>query len=165
MAHLTDVMNLAGTVTFGPISGHGPGFTSPLINIPPPGESEIGGVSGIINEIFRRIPLPRPRLPRLPPGPKGPGGGGPGRFPFPFPIPFPVPGGDIFGGGAPDCPEDVCCRGQHPRKDKTQPFKCVSNRRMNSLNPRALRRAIRRLSSFESFVVRSRKSLRKLSKI
>lgn len=137
-----------------------------IINIPVPGGEDTGGLSGIINEIFRRIPIPRPRLP----GPTGPTRG-PGRFPIPIPIPFPS---DIFGGGGLECPTgpgvNPCCRGQHLNKSVdcagNQPgTKCVSNRRMNPLNPRALRRSIRRLKGFESFVKRSRSSLRKLSKI
>lgn len=46
-------------------------------------------------------------------------------------------------GGAGACP-----RGFHPGKSKHNRGSCVRNRRMNSCNPRALRRAARRLHSF-----------------
>lgn len=143
------------------------GGGSPLINIPPPGESGFPGVTGLINDILRRIPIPRPRLP----GPTTPTPRGPGRFPIPIPIPFPS---GLFSGGGLECPTgpgvNPCCRGEHLNKAKDcagnlPGTKCVSNRRMNPLNPRALRRSIRRLKGFESFVKRSRSSLRKLSKI
>jgi hypothetical protein len=45
----------------------------------------------------------------------------------------------------------ACPRGFHPCKSKKHGCKkgpCVRNRRMNSCNPRALRRAVRRLHSF-----------------
>ncbi len=49
-----------------------------------------------------------------------------------------------------------CCpKGCHP--DKKWGVKCVRNRRMNALNPRALRRALRRVDQFESFVNKTAK--------
>lgn len=49
-----------------------------------------------------------------------------------------------------------CCpKGCHP--DKKWGMKCVRNRRMNALNPRALRRALRRVDQFESFVNKTAK--------
>ena len=42
----------------------------------------------------------------------------------------------------------ACPRGHHISKSKHSLGKCVRNRRMNSCNPRALRRAVRRLHSF-----------------
>lgn len=160
MAHLDQVLNAAGTVRFGPISGH----VSNIIGFPAPGDGDTGGIAGIVLDVIRRlpIPIPRPRLPAPKPGP----GGGPGRFPFPFPIPFPVPSGGVLGDGT-ECP--TCCKGFHIAKttDQSSPSfgQCVRNRRMNPLNPKALRRAIRRATRFESFVKSNRKSLRKLAKI
>ena len=121
-----------------------------------PGGSELGG---IVNEILQRIPIPRPRLPL----PRGPGGPGPTRR---IPIPVPIP--DIFGifNGDAACPEQACCKGQHvaKTKDPNSPSfgKCVSNRRMNALNPRALRRATRRLSSFNTMARKTQKELKKI---
>lgn len=158
MAHLTDVFSASGTVQFGPLSGH----AAPLINIPPPGQAEIGGsLSGLITDIIQRIPIPRPRLP----APRGPTGRGPSRFPIPIPIPLP---GGLFDGGDSDCPG--CCKGFHLNKQETKDgsppgSKCVRNRSMNSLNPKALRRATRRLKGFERAVKSTRKQLRTLAKI
>ena len=143
----------------------------PLINTLPPGSGDTGSVVGLINDILQRIPLPRniprPRLP-LPRGP-GPTTTGP-TFPFPVPIPFPS---DLIGFGNGECPPgqtNPCCRGQHLNKamgcDGAPPgTKCVTNRRMNPLNPRALRRATRRLKGFERAVKSTRKQLRTLSRI
>jgi len=167
MAHLTDVFNLAGTVQFGPLSGHGTGFTlSPLINVPPPGEPDIGGILGPIIDLGVDILRGRiPSLPALPPAPGGavpqlPGNGRSGP-------------GFTLGGAIPatnGCAPNPCCRGQHLNKgrgcDGSPPgTKCVSNRKMNSLNPKALRRATRRLKGFERAVKGTRKQLRTLSRI
>ena len=161
MAHLTDVLNAAGNVRYGPISDHPAGYTaaSPIINIPLPGDVGIGGsLGGIITQIMQRIPLPRLPIPRrLPPGPTP---GPRGRIPIPIPIPIPYPEG-LFGGNG--CATDACCKGQH--LDKQTGTKCVRNRRMNPLNPRALKRAIRRATRFEAFVKSNRKSLRSLARI
>lgn len=108
---------------------------------PPPGNPGFD-LGGLVNEIFRRLPIPRPG-PRLPPGPTVPG---PGRR-FPLPIPIPLPGVWPDGGG------DQCPKGFH--LDKESGSKCVRNRRMNSLNPRALNRAIRRVCRFQDFVNKS----------
>ena len=128
-----------------------------IIMPPAPGDFDLGG---LINEVLQRIPLPRniPR-PRLPGPTRGPTTTGP-TFPFPFPVPF----GDIFGGA--DCPEQACCKGEHiaKTKDPNAPSfgQCVRNRRMNALNPRALRRATRRLSSFDRMARNAKKELKKL---
>jgi len=159
---------------FGRILGPGTGshpISFPLINNPPPGDADTGGsLGGILRELipdffrFPRLP-PRPGPPRLPPGPGPPG---PGRGPGPFPIPFPFPT-DLFNGegGARDCPG--CCKGFHiaKTKDPNSPSfgQCVRNRSMNSLNPRALRRATRRLKGFERAVKSTRKQLRTLARI
>lgn len=141
---------------------------SPLINTQPPGSSDLGSFAGIITDILQRIPLP-PRTPRpqLPPAP-GPGTGrGPTRFPIPIPIPLP---GGLFNGESGGCAPNPCCRGQHLNKSTgcdgaPAGTKCVTNRRMNPLNPRALRRATRRLKGFERAVKSTRKQLRTLSRI
>jgi len=45
--------------------------------------------------------------------------------------------------------------GYHLRKDKTLPAKWVRNRRMNIANPRALRKAMRRVQGFEKLAKRT----------
>lgn len=40
---------------------------------------------------------------------------------------------------------------------------CVKNRRMNALNPRALSRSVRRLTSFNKTIARTQKALRRLA--
>lgn len=144
-------------------SGHDPVNIPNFIIGPAPGDSDTGLIEGIINQIFQRLPLPIPR-PRLPGPTRPPTTTGP-TFPFPFPIPIP---GGLLGNGT-SCPEQACCRGEHVAKTKNpnDPSfgRCVTNRRMNPLNPRALKRAIRRATRFESFVKSNRKSLRKLAKI
>lgn len=161
MPHRNLQFNVDRTIQFGPLSFHPTG----AIIGRSPGDEDTGGIGGIIADVINqfRFPLPRPRLPRLPPGP------GPrprGRFPIPIPIPIPIPRG-FFGGD--ECPEVACCKGEHVAKtrDPNSPSfgQCVRNRRMNPLNPKALRRAIRRATRFESFVKSNRKSLRKLAKI
>jgi hypothetical protein len=63
------------------------------------------------------------------------------------------------------CPPKLTARGmkgQHlskPHKGSTP--HCVTNRHMNSLNPHALRRATRRLSSFHSFAAKAEKEMQK----
>jgi len=81
----------------------------------------------------------------------------PGRIP-PAPLAFPQTGG--CGGCAKCVPGGAvvngCCpKGCHP--DKKYGVKCVRNRRMNPLNPRALRRSLRRIDQFENFVNRTAK--------
>lgn len=160
---MADILDIFG---FGNLP---PGRGSIIGGFPEPGGFSIGGIA---NEILQRIPLPRPRLPRqLPPGPRGPTTTGP-TFPFPVPIPFPS---DIFGGGGQALCEtgpasNPCCRGQHLNKSmdcagNPPGTKCVTNRRMNPLNSRALKRATRRLKGFERAVKGTRKQLRSLAKI
>lgn len=146
---------------FAPGSGHDVKEIIPsFFRIPAPGDGDLGTfVGGVIGDIVSNIRFPIPRLPGSIPRPRLPGR-------FPIPIPIPIPGG-LFNGG--DCPEQACCRGEHVAKTKNpnDPSfgRCVTNRRMNPLNPRALKRAIRRATRFESFVKSNRKSLRKLAKI
>jgi len=129
------------------------GFPS-LVNVPVPGDSNTGGIIGSIIDIFGGIVGGRlPALPQLPPAP----GGTPPLLPGRIPPAALAPGAN----GA--CVPNPCCSGQH--LDKATMTKCVSNRRMNPLNPRALRRAIRRAKGFERFVISNRKSLRSLAKI
>jgi len=166
MVAIPDLMQRRPLATRAGFVFGGGGDISPLINTLPPGSSDLGNIAGIIMDIFQRIPLPpRTPPPRLPPGPRGPTTTGPT---FPIPIPIPIPGG-LFGGDG-GCAPDPCCRGQHLNKsmgcDGAPPgTKCVSNRRMNPLNPRALRRATRRLKGFERAVKSTRKQLRTLSRI
>ena len=137
-----------------------PNFT--LMNVPAPGDQDTGGIIGAIIDIVGGII----------------GGRGPATFEFP-PAPggslpqLPQNGGYTLGGAIPPsngCLPNPCCSGQHLNKsrgcDGSPPgSKCVSNRRMNSLNPRALRRATRRLKGFERAVKSTRKQLRTLAKI
>ena len=126
--------------------------TIPLL-IPVPGEQDTGGVSGILIDLFGRIVGERlPTLRDLPPAPGGQPPLLPGRIPPAALAP-----------GANGCLPNPCCSGKH--LDKTTGTKCVSNRRMNPLNPQALRRAIRRAKGFERFVKSNRKSLKSLAKI
>jgi len=140
------------------IAGPGtPGFNpiAPLVMPPAPGDFDLGSV---VTAVLQRIPLPRLPLPRTPAPPTG-------RGPFPLPIPIPFPS-DIFGNGGGACPEQACCKGFHiaKTKDPNSPSfgKCVRNRRMNSLNPKALRRSTRRLSSFNRMAKNTQRELRKL---
>lgn len=63
----------------------------------------------------------------------------------------------------------LCCpSGFHlsTRKDPCTGNKntcCVRNRRMNALNPRALSRSVRRLTSFNKTIARTQKALRRLA--
>jgi len=63
----------------------------------------------------------------------------------------------------------LCCpSGWHlsTRKDPCTGNKntcCVKNRRMNALNPRALSRSVRRLTSFNKTIARTQKALRRLA--
>ena len=139
---------------------------NPLINVPAPGDTDTGSIVGsvidLVGDIIRgRLPS-SPTFPQLPAGPAPQlptnGRSGPG-----FTL-----GGAIPTNGA--CLPNPCCRGQHLNKstgcDGSPPgTKCVSNRRMNALNPRALRRATRRLKGFERAVKSTRKQLRTLSRI
>lgn len=104
---------------------------------------------------FGQAPGPVPTIPtRTPPLL-------PGRIP-PGPSVFPQQAG--CGCGSTKCStrgvfipvQNGCCpKGCHP--DKRTGTKCVSNRRMNPLNPRALRRSLRRIDQFENFVNRTAK--------
>jgi len=151
---------------FAPGSGHitPDPFTvsNPLINVPAPGDIDTGSIIGPIIDIVGGLI----------------GGRGPTFTDFPTPpggtLPRLPPNGDFtLGGPIPasnGCLPNPCCSGQHLNKsrgcDGSPPgSKCVSNRRMNSLNPRALRRATRRLKGFERAVKSTRKQLRTLAKI
>ncbi len=148
MADFIDVFVKAPSIPIAPLTQSGTAFRLP----PEPGGFDLGS---IITDILQRIPFPRLPLPRTPtPRPRG-------RFPIPIPIPFPE---DLFGGGG--CPEQACCKGFHiaKTKDPNSPSfgQCVRNRRMNALNPRALRRSTRRLASFNRMAKKTQKELRKL---
>lgn len=114
----------------------------------------------------------RSLIPQIPPITIGGGGGSltpfsqprqqppllPGRIP-PAPLAFPT-GQACRSCGKQPCGQAVdssgCCpKGCHP--DKKYGVKCVRNRRMNALNPRALRRALRRVDQFENFVNKTAK--------
>jgi len=161
--HFTGFQN--NGVQFGPLSFHTPDL---LIGTSPPGDTDTGGIVGTIIDLVGGIVGGRaPGLPQLPPAPggsppllQGPGTGRSGP-------------GFTLGGAIPPangCAPNPCCSGMHLNKttgcDGSPPgSKCVSNRRMNALNPQALRRAIRRAKGFERFVKSNRKSLRSLAKI
>jgi len=103
-----------------------PGVVVSLPPIPLPGGGGINFPSINFNP-FQQPQRQPPLLPgRIPPGPQ-----------------VVVPGG----GGCPTGPSICCPKGHHP--DKKFGVKCVRNRRMNPLNHRALRRAIRRMDGFE----------------
>jgi len=160
MAHLRDAQGrILGPFAAG--SGHINPVSIPnlqtFVGGPAPGDVDTGGILGSLIDIFGGII----------------GGQGPATFEFP-----PAPGGTLpplpqngdftLGGAIPagmGCLPNPCCSGQHLNKsrgcDGSPPgTKCVTNRRMNSLNPRALRRATRRLKGFERAVKSTRKQLR-----
>ena len=137
---------------------------TPLVNVPAPGDSDTGGIVGIfLDRLGDVIGGRSPILQQFPPAPGGslpelPGRTGPGM----------TLGGEIL--PATGCPTAACCSGFHLNKqrgcDGAPPgSKCVRNRKMNALNPRALRRATRRLKGFERAVKGTRKQLRTLAKI
>lgn len=78
---------------------------------------------------------------------------------------IPLPGGgslDIgaaLPGGAPLFTPGQCPPGYH--LDKRTRSKCVRNRKMNPLNPRALKRGLRRAEGFEIFAKRTMNALYK----
>jgi len=74
------------------------------------------------------------------------------------PTPPAFPGGAVVGPPAPagfgGVAADGCCpRGKH--LDKRTRTRCVSNRSMNITNPKALRRAMRRVQGFEKLAKRT----------
>ena len=90
--------------------------------------------------ILKGLPIPGRLPPTIPPIPRLPrGGGGLPRGGFPrLPPILPIPGLDFGGGATGGCPA-----GFHLAKDGSG--RCVRNRRMNVMNPRAAKRAIRRI--------------------
>lgn len=98
-----------------------------------------GGTAGQIVATALGEPRPgAPALPALPPG-ISPIPGIPRLPPLTRPLPK-GPGGMPI---VPRAPGMACPSGFHPAKDGTG--RCVRNRRMNPMNPRAARRAIRRI--------------------
>jgi hypothetical protein len=74
---------------------------------------------------------------------------------------FSAAGPGTGGGGSALLPHFACDRGQHHKKPQTKAerhawfaSKCVTNRRMNVANPKALRRSIRRLYGAEKMYAR-----------
>jgi len=121
----------------------------PRINFPGGGNGGITFPPININPFQPQDPrrLPPPLTPgRIPPGPQVtyPGMGGCGTC---GPTPCDT--------GVPPC----CPKGCHP--DKKYGIKCVRNRRMNPLNHRALKRAIRRMDGFEGIAKKMGYSKRK----
>lgn len=112
----------------------------------------IPGIGGIVAKGISAVTAPRPRMrmeepPAYPSFPgvglrAGPLLGGPPPDPF-SPRRGPVAQIPMGAAGCPTCPS-----GFHPAKDPREGGRCVRNRRMNPTNPRALRRAIRRLDGF-----------------
>lgn len=135
-----------------------------------PGDADTGSIIGSIIDLG--VDIIRGRVPSLPTLPPLPGQTVPPLLQQPrsgpgFTLGGPIPPSNGAGGA---CAPNPCCRGQHLNKsrgcDGSLPgTKCVTNRRMNSLNPRALRRATRRLKGFERAVKGTRKQLRTLAKI
>jgi len=149
-----------------PIIFFGGQVLNPFISNPTPQDPTT--IPGFVGDIFDLgVSIFTGRSPGLPQLPPAPGGTLPG-------LPPPGTGGFTLGGAIPAgslaCATDACCRGFHLNKSRgcdgsPAGTKCVKNRRMNPLNPKALKRAIRRATRFESFVKSNRKSLRKLAKI
>ena len=157
---MADVIDVFGFGSLPPGRGSSIGGfpTSSLINNPAPGDTLTGGFVGpLIDLLGGFIGGRTPVLPQLPPVP----GGTPPLLPGRIPPAALAPG---------TCAPNPCCAGEHLNKSRTcdglpPGTKCVSNRRMDPLNPKALRRAIRRAKGFERFVKSNRKSLRSLAKI
>jgi len=89
--------------------------------------------------------------------PSGPGGGAAS--------PNYAEGGEVTGGGMVMVGQKgMCPPGYHPNKSDglkgPKGSYCVRNRRMNPLNPRALRRALRRSEDFEAIAKRTVNALR-----
>lgn len=114
--------------------------------------SFIPGVGGVVASLASRAIAPRAPAPRVQyeptQYPSFPGTGLQPSFPTFRGPPDPMSGRygpvakiPISAAGCPSCPS-----GTHPAKDGSG--RCVTNRRMNPLNPRALRRAIRRQEGF-----------------
>jgi len=128
-----------------------------------PGDADTGGIVGAVRDALERVIGGRvPGLQQFPNVPRD-------RPPL---LPGRIPPADLAPGspGFSVCAPNPCCRGQHLNKSRDcagnpPGTKCVSNRRMDPLNPKALRRAIRRAKGFERFVKSNRKSLRSLAKI
>lgn len=100
-----------------------------------------GPLPGIIGGIIGGQIQPISPIPGIPPmigGLPVPGGGRPPPLTRPLPRP---PGGGLP--IIPGVPGAACPAGFHPAKDGSG--RCVRNRRMNVMNPRAARRAIRRI--------------------
>ena len=155
MADVADVFGFRTLTTIGRGSAIAGLFPTNVI-LPVPGDSDTGGITGIIKDLIGGIGgLIGGRMPALPQLPPVPGG-------LPPVFGGAIPPGAIAPGSPGACPSP-CCAGQH--LDKATGTKCVSNRRMDPLNPKALRRAIRRAKGFERFVKSNRKSLRSLAKI
>jgi len=138
-----------------------------LVSVPVPGDNDTGSIIGPIIDLGLDIIRGRvPTLPALPPLPGAP-------VPTITQQPRSGPGFTLGGAIAPSngaCAPNPCCRGQHLNKSRgcdgsPAGTKCVTNRRMNSLNPKALRRATRRLKGFERAVKGTRKQLRTLARI
>jgi len=162
MPHLIDPQGrVLGQFAVG--SGHPNPLAGPtLFGGPAPGDIDTGNIIGSIIDIVGGLITGQGPIPFQFPPPPG------GTLP-----PLPTNGPFTLGGAIPTgngCLPNPCCSGQHLNKttgcDGTPPgTKCVSNRRMNSLNPKALRRATRRLKGFERAVRGTRKQLRTLAKI
>ena len=161
---MADVFDVFGFGTLPPGRGSPIAGLPNFLSIPVPGQSDTGGIIGSIIDVFGGIVGGRlPAFPQLPPAP----GGTPPLLPGRIPPAVLAPGSP---GAVTGCAPNPCCSGQHLNKtrgcDGSPPgSKCVSNRRMNALNPQALRRAIRRAKGFERFVKSNRKSLKSLAKI
>jgi len=158
MAEIPDVFGFANLP---PGRGSSIAGLPTIINLPAPGDTLTGGIVGTVIDLVGGLIGGRlPALPQLPPAPGG----------TPPLLPGRIPPAVLAPGSPGSCMPNPCCSGQHLNKtrgcDGAPPgSKCVSNRRMNALNPRALRRAIRRAKGFERFVISNRKSLRSLAKI
>jgi len=88
---------------------------------------------------------------------------------------IPLPGGGvmrpgrILPGGVPFTSPGCCPPGQHFNKGVTRSGAppgtvCVTNRRMNVANPRALRRSLRRVAGFGKLAQRSKRDIRRAAK-
>lgn len=72
-----------------------------------------------------------------------------------------ITGSELMQGGRITVNAYACGRGKHVSKALKGPSagKCVTNRRMNPLNPKALARSVRRLSGFQQFATKTEKAI------
>lgn len=140
------------------------------------GKKTAAAAAGAVARVAAR-PLPSQVLRRAPGIVAGAGAGAMAmRLPQ---MQVPLPGGGVFRpgrilpGGVPAFSPGCCPPGQHFNKATSRARTsmgapagtvCVTNRRMNVANPRALRRSLRRVAGFGKLAQRSKRDVRRAAK-